>query len=96
MDVGLDKDTYWLVAFEPCAAIQTNYSMFNELFLLQFCWCLRADSRGAQARSQLQNSGLLHSLLTAVFPRWQQTEISDGLNPLCKNTHCARGSSLHG
>ena len=36
MDVGLDKDACWLVAFEPCPAIQTNYSLYNELFVLQF------------------------------------------------------------
>lgn len=68
-DVGLDKDAGWLVAFEPCPALQTNYSLYKELFVLRCCWCLRADSPGAQARSQLQNSGLCHSWLRTVLSR---------------------------
>lgn len=47
-----------LVAFEPRPAIQTNGSLYNDLFVLQFSSSLRADAPGAWARSQLQNSDL--------------------------------------
>lgn len=68
MDVGLDKDSCWLVALGSCPALQTDCSLYTELFVLQFSWCPRAHSAGVQAGSQLQNSLPLPFKLGTAFP----------------------------